>query len=114
MNDDKLYLIHISESIALLKEFTKDGKESFLNSELIQSAVIYKVQTMAESTTRLSEEMKAKHPEIDWMNIRGFRNRLVHGYLGTDLEIVWSVVEKYLEPLKVVVEAMLAELEDRQ
>jgi len=44
------------------------------------------LQTMAESTQRLSDAAKEAHPEVDWYKISGFRNVLVHGYLGVDLE----------------------------
>ena len=48
---------------------------------------------MAETTQRLSEAVRLSHPEIDWLAISGFRNRLVHGYLNVNFKIVWSVVE---------------------
>ena len=38
----------------------------------------------------------ANHPEIDWHRIRGFRNRIVHDYFGTDYVIVWQIKETYL------------------
>ena len=40
------------------------------------------LQIMAESTQRLSDAIKEAHPEVDWYKISGFRNVLVHGYLG--------------------------------
>lgn len=49
---------------------------------------------MAESTQRLSPELKAAHPEIPWDDIAGFRNRAVHAYLGIDLDIIWDIVER--------------------
>jgi len=41
---------------------------------------------MAESTQRLSENLKAKHPDVEWRQIAAFRNVLVHDYLGIDLD----------------------------
>jgi len=50
---------------------------------------------------RLSEELKANIPDVDWRNISGFRNILVHDYLGgIDLNTVWDVVENYLDNLR--------------
>ncbi|MFV0590507.1 MAG: DUF86 domain-containing protein [Draconibacterium sp.] len=31
--------------------------------------------------------------------ISGFRNRIVHDYFGIDYEIVWSIIESYLDEL---------------
>ncbi|GBF52998.1 nucleotidyltransferase [Microcystis sp. 0824] len=49
---------------------------------MISDAIIRRLQTLAESTQRLSEELKANIPDVDWRNISGFRNILVHDYLG--------------------------------
>jgi uncharacterized protein with HEPN domain len=57
---------------------------------------------MAESSQRLSADTKKKYPEIPWKNISGFRNILVYGYLGVDLDIIWSVVAQELPNLEIV------------
>jgi uncharacterized protein with HEPN domain len=67
---------------------------------------------MAESTQRLSDTIKATHPEIDWIAINGFRNRLAHGYLNVNVNIVWNVIENDLPPLKQAAEAMLQTLDN--
>ena len=72
MKDDRLYLIHIRDSIARIKQYTKEGKDVFLNSILIQDAVIRNLQTLAESGQRLSVDFRNRHPKIDWRGIRGF------------------------------------------
>ncbi|MDH4161524.1 MAG: DUF86 domain-containing protein [Nitrospirota bacterium] len=55
---------------------------------------------------------KLKHPEIDWRNISGFRNVVVHDYLGIDVEQVWDIVERDLPKLNAAVNAMISELGD--
>lgn len=57
------------------------------------------LQTMAESTQRLSAELKAAHPEIQWRGLAGLRNILVHDYLGIDLGRVWEIVEQFAPQL---------------
>lgn len=54
---------------------------------------------MTESCQRLSQELKDRHPEVDWRGLAGFRNILVHDYLGIDLEIVWELVDQKLSGL---------------
>jgi len=110
MKDDKLYLIHIRECIERVETYTAaGGKDAFLASTLIQDAVMRNLQTMAESTQRLSDATKKAHAEVDWYKISGFRNVLVHGYLGVDLERVWIIVERDLPDLKRAITAMLKE-----
>jgi uncharacterized protein with HEPN domain len=62
---------------------------------------------MSESTMRLSEELQVSHSEVEWFKIRGFRNVLVHDYLGVDLERVWNILENDLPKLKSAVEKMI-------
>ena len=67
------------------------------------------LQTLAESTQRISEERKSAHPSIPWRSLAGFRNLLVHGYLGVDLVQVWRIVEQELPILRREIELMLRE-----
>lgn len=98
---DLVYLQHILQCIKKIQEYTCDGKESFISNSLIQDAVLRRLQTMAESTQRLSDELKANAPDVDWRALSGFRNILVHDYLnGVDLDRVWNAVTNYLPGLE--------------
>lgn len=105
MKDDKLYLIHIKESIEKIESYV-DGLDysAFSQNSLVQDAVLRNLQVLAESTQRLSENFKFHHHEIEWYKIAGLRNILVHDYLGIDLETVWAVIVCNLKELKMVVQ----------
>lgn len=107
MKDDRLYLIHIGECIARIEEYVREGEDSFVTSSLVQDAVMRNLQTLAESTQRLSDILKAEHREVDWRRIAGFRNILVHDYLGVDVSQVWSIVVRELPALKCNIGAIL-------
>jgi len=108
MKDDRLYLIHISECIERIESYI-DGKDKqqFLDSSLIQDAIIRNLQVLSESTQRISDAAKENMSEVDWFKIAGFRNVLVHDYLGIDIERVWNILEKDLPALKKAVQKML-------
>jgi uncharacterized protein with HEPN domain len=108
MKDPRLYLLHISECIAKIERFTAGGVECFTVDSPVYDAVLRNLQTLSESCQRLPDEIKACHQDIPWQRIGGFRNVLVHDYLGgIDPAVVWSVVEAELPRLKT---AVLAEL----
>ena len=108
MKDDRLYLIHISECIERIESYIGGkGKQQFLDSTLIQDAIIRNLQILAESTQHLSDDAKDSMSSIDWFKIAGFRNVLVHDYLGVDIERVWNILEKDLPALKNAVKKIL-------
>ena len=71
------------------------------------------LQVLAESSQRVSEQLKSEHPEIDWRGMAGLRNVLVHDYLRIDLDIVWNVIERDLPDLKTKTDAILQTLRER-
>lgn len=97
-------------STARIEEDTAGGRTFFLAARAHQDAVMRNLQVMAESTRRLSAETKAMYAEVPWSAIAGFRNVLVHDYLGVDLEIVWDVVTRDVPVLKQAALALLATL----
>lgn len=82
MKDPKLYLHHILECIERIEAYTQGNQELFLTDMKTQDAVLRNLQIMAESTQKLPPQWKEAHPNIPWQQIGGFRNRLVHEYLG--------------------------------
>jgi uncharacterized protein with HEPN domain len=100
MKDDRVYLFHILECIRRIEDNTAGGKDAFLSSHTLQDAVLRNLQTLAESTQRLSDGLKAGHPQIEWRRIGAFRNILVHDYLGIDLERVWEITQRDVPEFK--------------
>ncbi|MBI2119916.1 MAG: DUF86 domain-containing protein [Elusimicrobia bacterium] len=108
MKDDKLYLIHILESIERIEKYTCDGKGKFLSDLKTQDAVLRNLQTLAESTQKLSDSLKSKHSEIDWRALAGFRNVLAHDYLGIDIGQIWDIVHQDIPVLKKKVQGFIS------
>ena len=100
MKDDAVYLQHIQECLLRIEQYTAQGQSSFLASTLIQDGVIRNLQTLGQSILKLSEPLKAAHPDVDWKSIIGLRNVLVHDYLGISISRVWEIVEHDLPDLK--------------
>lgn len=107
MKDDRVYLLHIAECIRRIEEDTAGGKATFLASHTLQDAVLRNLQTLAESTQRLSSGIKASRPEIEWARIAAFRNVLVHDYLGVDVERTWEITQRDVPALRTAVVTML-------
>jgi uncharacterized protein with HEPN domain len=85
VKDDRVYLIHICECIERIERYTEDGAEVFFADTKTQDAVLRNLHILSESTQHLSKTLKVSHPEVDWRGLSGFRNILVHDYLGINL-----------------------------
>lgn len=67
------------------------------------------LQTLAEATQSIPEDKKSIYEDIPWKEISGFRNILVHNYLGNiDPLTVQNVIQQYLSPLKECIQKLLA------
>jgi uncharacterized protein with HEPN domain len=107
---DRVLLAHMRDCLDRILEYTNAERARFDASRLVQDAVIRNLQTLAESSQRLSTEIKGTEPQIPWRELSGFRNVIVHGYLGVDLGAVWLVVEQDLPALSKAVKRMVKRL----
>lgn len=79
MRRDRLYLDDMIEAAEAINGFLTDvTEEAFLDSDLLQSAVLQKLTLIGEAAARLSPEFKASASLIPWSDIVAFRNIAVH------------------------------------
>ncbi len=72
--------------------------------------VLHHLRVVGEAMTRLSDDLRRAHPEVPWRQVIGMRNVIVHGYDTVRLDIVASVVERDLVPLRQQIAAIQEEL----
>lgn len=98
--DDKLLVEDIIESADKINEYTANLEfKQFLEDNKTIDAVIRNFEIIGEASSRLSDEFKSKNQSIDWIRLKGFRNRVVHEYFGIDLSIVWEIKQVFLPEL---------------
>ncbi|HEX6374031.1 MAG TPA: HepT-like ribonuclease domain-containing protein [Longimicrobium sp.] len=93
------------ECIRRVEENTAGGYSAFMASHTLQGAVLRNLQTMAESTQRLSPFIRAAAPSVVWIALSGFRNVLVHNYLGIELDRIWTIIQHDVPTLKAALNA---------
>ena len=96
---DRDYLEHILHAANAIRRSASGGRKRFLADEDAYDAGLRRLHTIAESMQRLSAEFRNRHPEIPWVRMAGFRNRIVHAYLDVDPDLIWSVIQDELPPL---------------
>lgn len=89
-HEDALYLVYIWQMAHLIYQSVADESERLKADPDVRDATFYRLQTLAESTQRLSPELKDRHPDIPWREIASMRNHLVHGYQQVQTDLVWK------------------------
>ena len=70
------------------------SREEFFRDSMMQEACILNILQIGELADRAIEwKVDAEHPDIEWRQMRGMRNRIVHDYDGVRLEIVWETIQ---------------------
>ena len=88
---DAVYLVDMLTHARRVEErlggATRQAFERDLN---VQESIVFNLIIIGEAVSKISQETRASHPEIDWVKISDMRNRLIHGYYDIDLEKVWT------------------------
>jgi uncharacterized protein with HEPN domain len=107
----RLYALHILDTIAKIRRIQARGDLS--QDDILYDATLRNLQTLSEATRHLPDDVKAAYPDIPWREISGFRNILVHDYLGDiDPLTIAAVVEQHLDALESCVNVILKEKRD--
>lgn len=104
--EDSVYLAHIRDAISRIESYL-DGvtEERFLETPLLQDGVIRQIQIIGEAAKRLSSDVRAAHSTIPWKDVAGMRDKLVHDYMGVDLDAVWDTAKRDIPALKNALES---------
>jgi uncharacterized protein with HEPN domain len=108
MKKDRVYLRHILDAISDIENFMRGvSQDDFFENREKQYAILRALEIIGEATKNLSDELKTKNPSVDWKNMAGMRDKLIHAYFGVNLPLVWETVKKDLPRLKLQAQKML-------
>jgi len=87
--DYKILVEHILESIGQIEKYTDNiSEDDFIESMQIQDSVIRRLEIIGEAIGNFPKEIKTEHLDIQWNEISGMRNFLIHEYFGVDAYLV--------------------------
>lgn len=95
-----LLLEDIRDSIVHILDFTKGMTLEIYESDMkTRFAVERNFEIIGEAASRISENFKLSHPEIEWRILKDFRNFIIHEYFGINNEIIWDTIQFRLPEL---------------
>jgi len=109
--NDLLYLLNILEYIGKIWKYTENttnAEELFeLNDQMNLNASLTLLANIGENVSKITEKTKSEYPNIEWKQIKGFRNRIVHDYVGIDLVIIYEIISQDLKRIKPEMEKII-------
>jgi uncharacterized protein with HEPN domain len=109
---DRLRLLHMQEAIEEIESYLNGVDfESFVRDSMVRFACIKQLEIIGEASNHVSENTKLRFTFVEWNQLRGLRNVLVHEYFGVDVKVIWDILIWDLQPLKQKIGRMLLELE---
>jgi uncharacterized protein with HEPN domain len=109
MSEDYLnYIHHINdECIFFLSVSANLKKENFIDDEIVKRAIVRSLEIIGEASKKIPADYKVKWNSIQWKNMAGMRDRLIHDYQGVNYSIVWDVVKNKIPELQLQIRELL-------
>lgn len=104
------YIRHILDECLYLRSVVENdlSKDDFFKDETLKRATVRSLEIIGEAVKKIPADFKIKWSSIQWKNMAGMRDRLIHDYLGVNYSIVWDVIKNKIpelhEQLKTIVE----------
>jgi uncharacterized protein with HEPN domain len=106
--EDRVRLLHMRDAAREAMSFAAARVRGDLDTDRqLLLSIVKDVEIVGEAASRISEDLRSRHPDLPWAAIVAMRNRLIHAYFDIDRDIVWNTVVADLPPLLAAVEAIL-------
>jgi uncharacterized protein with HEPN domain len=92
-------MIGFCERILVFTQGT--SRTEFPADAMRYDATVRNIELVGEAATHIPDTVRRNHPEIPWRMMIATRNQLIHGYLGMDDDVLWSIVETDIPALLV-------------
>jgi uncharacterized protein with HEPN domain len=108
--EPKEFLRHINDECLYIISVSKDLKyEDLLSDETLKRAIVRSLEIIGEATKKIPADVKVKWNTIQWKNMAGMRDRLIHDYIGINYTIVWDVIKNKIPDMNKQISKLLSE-----
>ena len=108
--NDVIRVRHMLDFAKKAVQFNKGRSRADLDAnEMLAMATIHLIEVMGEASRTISAGFRGRYPQVPWDQIAGTRDRLAHGYIDVDPDIIWAIVTNDLPPLIVQLRRIVRE-----
>ena len=101
IKSDLAYVEHILDCIRKIYAFSEGlSLREFKKSEMAQDAIIRNIEIIGEASKKISIDTRKTYYKIPWKEIAGMRDKLIHDYIGVDVDVVWKTIKKDIPDLE--------------
>ncbi len=88
------FLQHIlSECSFVIRNTERKTKEEILDDEVLTRALVRSLEVIGEAVKKLPLDFRTKYPQVNWDDMAGMRDVLIHHYFGIDYDVVWNTIK---------------------
>ena len=111
MKPPETFLCHIKDEINYLSQNSVNLQyEKFINDETLKRSFVRALEVIGEATKNLPDDFRQKYPQVQWKEIAGLRDILIHHYFGVDYKAIWDIVKNKIPKIKEQIENILNEI----
>ncbi len=108
LENDPVRMRHMLDFAQKIREFSADKSRNDLETnELYALAVVRLLEIIGEAAANVTAKTQKQHPNIEWREIVGMRNHIIHGYFDVEHDIVWNTITLFIPSLIAELEAIL-------
>ncbi len=103
-----LYVEDMRQFCLKVQAYT-EGKDQagFIQDGLTYDATLRNLELIGEAARHIPPDIQQSASDIPWRTLIAIRNRIIHGYLGLDNDILWDIITTEIPLLTEQLEQLL-------